>query len=125
MLKAVLVGGAVAVVSALLLPTAALASTASAAGDDAVQTAKVSYADLNLATSKGTRVLQGRIKVAAAEVCGSAHPAELAVVKANRQCIDGAVAQAKPAFDQAVAAASRGSVTVIQGVSLIVTAPNL
>ena len=35
----------------------------------------------------------------------------------------GAVASAQPAFIQAVAAARRGSVTVIQGASLIVTAP--
>jgi hypothetical protein len=39
--------------------------------------------------------------------------------------MDGAIASAKPAYDEAIAAASRGSVTVIQGASLIVTAPGL
>ena len=122
MLKAFTAAGAVAVASALLLPAAALASTASAAGDDAIQTAKVSYADLDLANSHGTGALQGRIKVAAAAICGTARPAELDVIKANRECMTGAVASAQPAFNRAVAAARGGSVTVI-GASLIVTAP--
>lgn len=125
MLKAFTAGAAIAVASALLFPTASLASTASAAGEDAVQTAKVSYADLNLANPKHARVLQGRIKVAAGDICGRARPVELADINASRQCVDGAIASAKPAFDEAVAAASRGSVTVIQGASLIVTAPSL
>jgi UrcA family protein len=124
MLKALTAASAVAVASALLLPTASLASTTSAAGEDAVQTAKVSYADLDLGTTQGSTVLQGRIKVAAAEVCGTARPVELKATDASRQCILGAVASAQPAFEQAVAAARHGSVTVT-GASLIVTAPSL
>jgi UrcA family protein len=125
MLKAFTAGAAVAVASALLFPTASLASTARAASEEAAQTATVSYADLNLASPKEARVLQGRIKLAAADVCGRARPVELAELSASRQCMDGAIASAKPAYDEAIAAASRGSVTVIQGASLIVTAPGL
>jgi UrcA family protein len=124
MLKALSVGGAVVVASALLLPTASLASTVGAADEDAVQTAKVSYADLDLATTRGSTVLQGRIKVAAAEVCGTARPVELKATGASRQCIIGAVASAQPAFERAIAEARHGSVTVT-GASLIVTAPGL
>jgi UrcA family protein len=123
MLKALTAAGAV-VASALLLPTASLASTASAAGDDGIQTAVVSYADLDLTNSAGTDVLQGRIKVAASGVCGAnaTRPAELAAIQADRLCVNEAVASAQPAFNRAIAAARRGSVTVI-GASLIVAAP--
>ena len=124
MLKAITAAGAVAVASALLLPAAALASTASAAGDGAVQTAKVSYADLDLPNSAGTNALQGRIKLAAADLCGinTTKPAELAAIEANKECMVGAIASGQPGFNQAVAAARGGSVTVI-GASLILTAP--
>ena len=123
MLKALTAAGAV-VASALLLPTASLASTASAASDEGIQTAKVSYADLDLTNAYGTNALQGRIKVAATGVCGAGNtrPVELAAIQADKLCVDGAIASAQPAFNQAVAAARGGSVTVI-GASLIVTAP--
>jgi len=123
MLKVLPAVGAIAVATALLLPTASLASTASTMSDEAIQTASVSYADLNLADQHGAGLLQGRIKSAAQQLCGTARPVELDVIKANQTCMLGAVASAQPAFNQAVAAARRGSVTVIQGASLIVTAP--
>jgi UrcA family protein len=124
MLKAITAAGAVAVASALLLPTASLASTASAAGDEATQTARVSYADLDLANPAGSNALQSRIKVAAAGLCGAgtARPVELSDIKANKECVTGAIASAQPAFNQAVAAARGGSVTV-SGATLIVAAP--
>jgi len=123
MLKAITAAGAV-VASALLLPTASLASTASAAGEEATQTARVSYADLDLANPAGSNALQSRIKVAAAGLCGSgtARPVELSDIKANKECMTGAIASAQPAFNQAVAAARGGSVTVT-GATLIVAAP--
>jgi UrcA family protein len=123
MLKALSLVGALALASALLLPTASLARTANIAGDDALQTAWVSYSDLDLSSLRGANVLQARIKNAAQQVCGTARPVELDAIKANRLCSDGAIASAKPAFDQAIAAAHRGSVTVIEGSALIVTAP--
>ena len=123
MLKALTAAGAV-VASALLLSTASLASTASAAGDEGFPTAKVSYADLDLSNSTGADALQGRIKVAASGVCGAnaTRPAELAAIQADRLCVNGAIASAQPAFNQAVAEARGGTVTVI-GASLIVAAP--
>lgn len=123
MLKAITAAGAV-VASALLLPAASLASTASAAGDEAVQTAKVSYADLDLASPYGANSLQSRIKVAAAGLCGAgmARPVEIAEINASKACMMDAVASAQPAFDQAIAAARGGSVTVT-GATLIISAP--
>lgn len=124
MLKALTAGAAVAAAAALLLPTASLASTAIASNEDGVQTV-VSYGDLNLATARGTHLLQRRINVAAAQVCGTSRPVDLESIKASRECVSGAIASAQPAFDEAIAAARRGSVTVIPGASLIVIAPSL
>jgi UrcA family protein len=123
MLRAITAAGAV-VASALLLPSASLASTASAAGDDGIQTARVSYADLDLTNSRGANALEGRIKIAAAGLCGAgtARPAELTEIEASKACMVGAIASAQPAFNQAVAAARSGTVTVV-GASLIVAAP--
>lgn len=124
MLKVLTAAGAV-VASALLLPTASLASTASAAGDEGVQTAKVSYADLDLTRSAGTNALKGRIKAAASGLCGAnmTRPVELAAVQADKACVVGAIASAQPAFNRAIAAARGGSVTVI-GAMLIVASPS-
>lgn len=123
MLKALAAAGALTAASALLLPTASLASTVSAPADDAVQTATVSYADLDLASVRGSDRLKDRIKLAAADVCGRARPVELADIKANNLCRAGAIASAQPAYDAALAAARGASVTVTVGTSLIVAAP--
>jgi UrcA family protein len=123
MLKALAAVGAVAAASALLVPTASLASTVTSSGDGEVQTATVSYADLNLANPAGSNRLMGRMKVAASDLCGSARPVELAEIEANRICVSSALASAKPAFDAAVAAARGASVTVTVGASLILSAP--
>jgi hypothetical protein len=58
-------------------------------------------------------------------VCGTSRPVDLESIKASRECVSGAIASAQPAFDEAIAAARRGSVTVIPGASLIVIAPSL
>lgn len=123
MLKAIPGAGAV-VASALLLPTASLASTASAAGGEGMQTARVSYADLDLANPRGANSLKGRIKLAAAGLCGAgtARPAEIAEINASKACMVDAIASAQPAFNQAIAAARGASVTVT-GAALIVAAP--
>lgn len=125
MLKALAAVGALTAASALLLPTASLASTVSPSVDGAPETAKVSYADLDLASAKGSDLLKGRIKVAAADLCGRARPVELADISANRACMARAVASAQPAFEAALAAARSPSVTVTVGTSLIVAAPRL
>ena len=122
MLKAITAAGAV-VASALLLPTASLAGTASATGEG-MQTARVSYADLDLASPYGANSLQGRIKLAAASLCGAGttRPVEIAEINAGKACMVDAIASAQPAFNQAIAAARGASVTVT-GAALIVAAP--
>lgn len=122
MLKTLPVLAAIAASAVLVLPTASLASPASA-NDVETVTATVSYADLNLGNVEGSNALLGRIKTAAHEICGMPRPVELADVAASRECLDGAMASAQPAFDEAVAAARHGTVTVTTGASLIVTAP--
>ena len=119
MLKALSAVGAVAVAAALLLPTASLASTPAA--DD--QSTMVSYGDPNLASTQGANVLRERIRFAAKDVCGLAGAAALPEIQFNRGCVAGAIASAQPGFDQAVASARHGIITVGTGASLIVTAP--
>ena len=125
MLKALAAAGALAAASALLVPTASIASTVSPSADCASETATVSYADLDLASVQGSNRLKGRIKVAAADLCGRARPVELADIRANRACMVGAIASAQPAFEAALAAARNPSVTVSGGASLIVAAAAL
>jgi UrcA family protein len=119
MLKVLSAVGAVAVAAALLLPTASMASTPAA--DD--QSTLVSYADLNLASQQGAETLRGRIREAAKDVCGLAGAAALPEIQFNRGCVAGAVALAQPGYDQAVASARHGIITVGTGASLIVSAP--
>jgi UrcA family protein len=121
MQKALVALGAVAAAAILLIPTAVLASPA----DDDVQLVSkaVAYGDLNLAQPRGVYRLERRINYAAEAVCGTPRSLEIQFNTVSKNCISGAVASAKPAFDAAVAAAHRGTVTVTVGASLIVTAP--
>jgi UrcA family protein len=82
---------------------------------------RVSYADLNLTTDPGRQMLQRRIVFAARTVCGTSDPLNLAFAIAVAECRDGAIADAQPAFDAAVAAARHPSVTVLDASALVVT----
>jgi UrcA family protein len=82
----------------------------------------VSYADLNLASSTGQMRLQGRMNYAARVVCVIEDSKELALRSATNGCRSDAVARAWPAYEAAVAAARRGSVTVIGAASLAISA---
>ena len=118
MLKAISALGAVAVASALLVPTASLASSM---GGEEIVSASVSFADLNLSHSGDVAALQYRIKGTAQSLCGGSFRYELVNGVGRKACVIGAVASAQPAFDAAVGAARRGSV-IITGSSLIITA---
>jgi UrcA family protein len=115
MLKTLPALAAIAVATALLVPTVSQA---------AEQTSVlVPYADLNLATGVGQQRLQRRIVYAARTVCDIADPRDLRFMQIVGECRNGAIAGAQPAFEAAVAAAQRPSVTVLDSAALIVTAP--
>ena len=111
----------VSAIAAVLFATALVAPTVSHAQD--VPSATVSYADLNLSNAQGREALKNRIAGVAGQLCdvgASIH--ELALSEFTRTCTTSAIASAKPAYDAAVAAARRGSVTVLSGATLTVTA---
>lgn len=106
--------------AALALATALVTPTVSEAAERS--TVHVSYADLNLATDFGVNKLQRRISYAARLVCDTASPLDMKFERAVGECRNGAIADAQPAFDAAVAAQRRGSVTVGAAAALTVTA---
>lgn len=123
MYKAILAFAAVVAASALLVPTISQAATGPSASDEETVSASVLYADLNLARQHDVDALRGRINYAARTVCGRPFSFEVFVSTGRRQCIDGAVASAQPAFDSLVNSARHGVVTVGYGAALIVSAP--
>jgi UrcA family protein len=123
MQKALVALGAVAAAAILLLPTALFANPSNASGDAELVSKAVAYGDLNLSEPSGVYRLERRINYAAEAVCGTPRSLDIQFNSVPKRCISGAVASAKPAFDAAVGAARRGTVTVTYGASLIVTAP--
>ena len=115
MLKTVSAFAAVLIATALVVPTVSQAED--------TQSVRVSYADLNLATAHGQDRLGRRIGYAAKIVCSfgetSSQPQLASVAK---DCREVAIANTEPAFAAAVQAARRGTVTVLDAASLIVTA---
>ena len=115
MLKPISAAAAVIVASVLVVPTVSQAAT--------VNSVRVSYADLNLASQAGERTLERRIASAARIVCQIEDTRELGLMGEVRVCRSDAVESAQPAFDSALRAARGGTVTVIGASSLIVSAP--
>ena len=113
MLKTLPALAALAVAGALVIPTAGFAAEKTSA--------RVSYADLNLATDSGKTRLAHRVSYAADQLCGVGKWKDMGLVDEAAACSDDAVASAQPAVDAAIAAARRGSVTVLEGSALIVT----
>jgi UrcA family protein len=109
-----LFAAAVAAAGALVLPTVSQAAESNSV--------RVSYADLNLATGVGQHALQGRIKFAARTVCVIEDSREPELARATGECRSDAVSRAQPAYEAAVAAARHGTVTVLDGAALSVTA---
>ncbi|MBW8755818.1 MAG: UrcA family protein, partial [Sphingomonadales bacterium] len=83
---------------------------------------RVSYADLNLASDFGRDRLQSRIAFAAETVCGPADHRDVPFMQEVRECRSGTVADAQPAYQAAVNSARRGTVEVLDGAALIITA---
>ncbi len=112
MLKTLSAVAALGAASVLVVPTVSQA--------DEVNSVRVSYADLDLASGVGQHTLQRRIEGAAREVCVIEDRKDLEIAMATRECRSGAIAGAEPAYEAAVAAARRGTVTVIGAAALIV-----
>jgi len=106
--------GALLAAATLLVPAATQA--------EQTNSVRVSYADLNLASQAGQGVLKHRIVGAARVVCVIEDSREMALRTATNDCRGDAVARAWPAYQAAVGAARRGSVTVVDAAALIITA---
>jgi UrcA family protein len=114
MLKTLPALAAIVVAAVLVIPTV---------GQAAEQpSARVSFADLNLATAPGQKNLQRRIAYAAETVCDLTDPIDLDMTRAVSECRQGAIADAQPAYQSAVAHALHPSVTVLEATALVVTA---
>ena len=111
MLTPVLAIAAVLFASALVGPKVSQAAESNSV--------RVSYADLNLASQRGQQTLQRRMGFAAVVVCQIEDSRELALAAATNDCRNAAIADARPAYEAAVAAARHPSVEVIGAVSSI------
>jgi UrcA family protein len=105
---------ALAAAGALVVPTVSQANE--------LNSVRISYADLDLASEAGASALEHRIGIAARVVCGYEGSKQYDVVAATKVCRTGAVEGARPAYEAAVAAARHGTVTVGAAASLVVSA---
>jgi UrcA family protein len=106
---------AVALIASTFAPTIAQA--------DVPSSVRVGYADLNLGNSAGQHVLQNRISSAATQVCAAAGTKlDLQLVGLENSCFADTIASAQPAYEAAINAARHGTVTVLDGAALIITA---
>lgn len=83
---------------------------------------RVPYSDLNLASQEGQGRLQTRIFSAAKYVC-EGDLRNMDAISVEFACRSDAIASAKPAFEAAVAEATRHGTVTVLGASLIVTKP--
>jgi len=115
MLKMLPALAAVTAAAALVVPTVSQAQE--------TRSERVTYADLDLVSIAGQARLQNRIAFAAKSVCDAGSYTDIAMLPVVRECRSYAIAGAQPAFKAAVAAAQdhRGTVTVLDSASLIVT----
>ena len=106
--------------AALLAASALLAPTASQAAE--TNSVRVSYADLNLTSDFGRDRLQSRIAYAAETVCGPADHRDVPFAQKVRECRTATIADVQPAYQAAVNSARHGTVEVLDGAALIITA---
>ena len=115
MLKTVTATAAVLFAAALVVPTVSQAED--------VQSVKVSYADLDLATDVGQHKLGRRIDFAAETVCDLGEDNyQLKLALATQSCRNATIASVQPAYLAAIDGARRGTVTVGGAAALIVSA---
>ena len=111
----------VTAVAAVLFTAALVVPTVSQAED--VQSVRVSYADLDLATDVDQHRLGRRIANAAETVCDLGEEKyQLKLAAATGVCRTDAIAGVQPAYLAAIEGARRGTVTVGGAAALIVTA---
>jgi UrcA family protein len=113
MMKTISAVAAVAIAATLVVPTVSQA--------EAPTSTVVSYADLNLLSHAGQTNLLRRIGQAADAVCEVGYTREFERERAAGLCHTGAVASARPAYEAALGAARRGTVTVLGASSIVVT----
>jgi UrcA family protein len=114
MLKTLPALAALVVAGALVVPTVSMAAESNSV--------RVPYADLNLATSLGQHKFERRIAGAAKIVCVIEDSRELALYEATKDCRTTAINDAQPQVAAAIAAARRGSVTVLDAAAVIISA---
>jgi len=114
MTKAIPIVAALAVAAALVVPTVSQAAE--------MNSVRVSYADLNLASRTGQQALHGRIVHAARTACDMEDSRALALSTVTGACRSSAIERAEPAFEAAVAAARHGTVTVLESAAIVVSA---
>jgi UrcA family protein len=112
MLKPISAAAALLAAATLLVPTVSQA--------EEPNSVSVSYADLNLTSELGQQTLQRRIGGAARVVCIYDDSKDLNLQSATKSCRSGAVADAQPAYEAAVASARHGTVTVIGAAAIVV-----
>ena len=110
-------------ISALAVALIASAFSPAAAQADVPNSVLVRYADLNLGNSAGQDILQKRISTAATQVCAAAGTKlDLQLVGLENTCFSETIASAQLAYQAAVNAARHGTVTVLDGAALIISA---
>jgi UrcA family protein len=112
MLKAIPAFAALLAASALVVPTVSQAAQ--------VNSVRVSYADLNLASGPGATILENRIESAARLVCEIEDSREFALATATNLCREQAISDAMPAFNAALVAARNPSATVLDATIAVV-----
>ena len=114
MSKTLPVIGALLCAGTLILPTVGHATE--------VNSARVVYSDLNLASAEGQSALHGRVDFAADQLCGVGRWKGLGIQDEASACSQDAVASAQPAVSAVIGASLHGSVTVLDGAALIISA---
>ena len=114
MLKTLPALAALGIAAALVVPTVGYAQETASA--------RVSYADLNLATDSGQQTLVRRMSYTADQLCGVGKWKAIGLVQEAGNCSKDAMANAQPSYELAVAAARHGTVIVGGAAALIITA---
>jgi UrcA family protein len=114
MFKTIPAIAAVVIAAVLVVPTVSQAAE--------TNSVRVSYADLNLASSRGELGLRGRVAFAARIVCELEDSRQLDVATATNFCRSDAIGRAEPQVEAAIAASRHPTVTVGGAAALIVTA---
>lgn len=98
-------------IKTLVLAAAAFAAVPALAQETTVSM-KVAYGDLDLGSAAGAATLNGRIKAAVRQVCGTGSSRSLAEFQSIHRCRVAARASALPQVNLALARAGVGSVVV-------------